>query len=113
MNIDNKISRTDIEIEKAEEQINKLKVKKAQLVARRNRERNREQSRETERERKARAHRLIVIGAEVEKALGIELSEAEAKALAEILQAQIKVAHKHNTDFVTVIKQKASKYVTK
>lgn len=109
MNIDNKISRTDIEIEKAEEQINKLKVKKAQLVARRNRER----SRETERERKARAHRLIVIGAEVEKALGIELSEAEAKALAEILQAQIKVAHKHNTDFVTVIKQKASKYVTK
>ena len=108
MNIDNKISRTDIEIEKAEEQINKLKVKKAQLVARRNRER----SRETERERKARAHRLIVIGAEVEKALGIELSEAEAKALAEILQAQIKVAHKHNTDFVTVIKQKASKYVT-
>lgn len=109
MNIDNKISRTDIEIEKAEEQINKLKVKKAQLVARRNKER----SRETERERKARAHRLIVIGAEVEKALGIELSEAEAKALAEILQAQIKVAHKHNTDFVTVIKQKASKYVTK
>ena len=55
MNIDNKISRTDIEIEKAEEQINKLKVKKAQLVARRNRER----SRETERERKARAHRLF------------------------------------------------------
>lgn len=109
MNIDNKISRTDIEIEKAEEQINKLKVKKAQLVARR----NREWSRETERERKARAHRLIVIGAEVEKALGIELSEAEAKALAEILQAQIKVAHKHNTDFVTIIKQKASKYVTK
>ena len=54
-----------------------------------------------------------MIGAEVEKALGIELSEAEAKALAEILQAQIKVAHKHNTDFVTVIKQKASKYVTK
>lgn len=85
MNIDNKISRTDIEIEKAEEQINKLKVKKAQLVARRNRER----SRETESERKARAHRLIVIGAEVEKALGIELSEAEAKALAEILQAQL------------------------
>lgn len=113
MNIDKEISRVDKEIKEADELLNRLKAKKKQIELQQVRMKNRAAARERERERKARAHRLIVLGAETEKALGTQLNEAEAKVLGEILTAQTKVAKKYNNDFVTVIKNKASNYVTK